>query len=118
MQVGKTKCCQIFFSFLSLFKKLNFSDLTSPKINTYQVTFSDEKSLIDKCYNVEFIKRIQELLKIYDENKFNFQELNKCNTLLEEILGFIEANYPQCLYINTKNFLISELDECKYFFFT
>ena len=105
---------QIFFSFLSLFKRMEFKNVRNLNIFLYGLTLSDEKNL--QILDEDFLNKFYDIMKKIGKTPFKLDVISEFNNEIEEFIEKMEKIFPQDNFKETKDIIINELIECKLFF--
>ena len=102
---------QIFLSFLSLFKNMEFKNLRDLNIYLYGLTFTDEKKI--EKYDEDFFDEFSEIMIKISKNPFKFESIDYYDQNIVEILTRMEEIYPQNSFKDVRNIIVEEINECK-----
>jgi hypothetical protein len=98
----------ILFSFLSLYKneKIEFEQ---KNVFAYPLSYTDESGDIE--YDSYFIHMFNKMMYKMGRFAFRIEQLKAYDADIKEVVNFIENNYAETLYLDTRNNLRKELEQ-------
>ena len=101
----------ILFSFICLYRNSKF-EFGKKNVQAVPLSITDESKAIE--YDAYFKSIFKQMINSIAKIIFDVDKMREHDKLISEVVSFIESNYPQSLYADTRDILRNEINQILY----